>query len=321
MATRLMKIFAGNANPELGRLVAEYLHTQLGQIRIGAFSDGETRLQVQESVRGCDVFVIQPTSTPANEHLMQLLIALDALKRASAARVTAVLPYFGYARQDQKDNPRSPISAKLVANLIESAGADRVVSFDMHVGQIQGFFDIPVDHLPAGPVLARHLRSEGLYGDEVVVVSPDVGGVARAKKFADRLDANLVIIAKRRPEPNQVHIMDVIGDVEGKVCVMVDDLIDTAGTICEGAGELMKRGAKSVWACATHAVLSGTAVERIQESTLEKLVVTNTIPIPEEKRCAKVEVLSIAQSLGDAIERIHEDLSVSALYERYWSFD
>ncbi len=321
MANRAMKIFAGNANPELGRQVAKHLHTYLGELKVTSFSDGETRVQVEESVRGTDVFIIQPTCSPANEHLMQLLLMLDAFKRASAGRITAVIPYFGYARQDQKDNPRAPISAKLVANLIQTAGADRVVAMDLHVGQIQGFFDIPVDHLPAGPVLARYLRSKGLLGEKVVVVSPDVGGVARAKQFADRLDAALGIIAKRRPEPNQVQIIEIIGDVKGKTCLMVDDIIDTAGTICEGAKALKERGAESVYACATHAVLSGPAYERLAESEIEKLIVTDTIPIPPDKHIDKIDVLSIASTLGDALERIHEDLSVSALYERYWSFD
>jgi len=277
------------------------------------FSDGEIHLQIQENVRGADVFVVQPTSTPADRHLLELLLMMDALKRASARRITAVLPYYGYARQDRKDRPRMPISAKLVARLLETAGASRILALDLHAAQIQGFFDVPVDHLFATPVMIEYFDS--LRGRDLTVVSPDAGGVERARAFAKRLDAPLAIIDKRREEVNVAEVMHIIGEVEGRHCLMVDDLIDTAGTLVKGVEALISQGAASVRACATHAVLSGPAVERIRSSEIEEVVVTNSIPLSEEAAaCGKIRVLSVAPLLAAAIRSIHEDGSVSALF-------
>lgn len=308
-----LKIFAGNANPALADEIAEYLGVSVGTAKVKRFSDGEIHVDIDESVRGADVFVIQPTCEPVNENIMELLILVDALRRASARRITAVLPYYGYARQDRKVRARAPISAKLVANILTAAGARRVVTMDLHAGQIQGFFDIPVDHLPGVPILAEYILNKGL--QDIVVVSPDLGGVTRARDLAERIGASLAIIDKRRPEPNVSEVMNVIGDIEGKTVVMTDDIIDTAGTIVNGVDALLERGAKEVYACATHPVLSGPAIERIQNSRLKELIVTNTIPLSPEKKIDKIQVLSVAPLMGEAIIRIHEDLSVSKLFD------
>ncbi|MFA6808936.1 MAG: ribose-phosphate pyrophosphokinase, partial [Eubacteriales bacterium] len=265
-----------------------------------------------ESVRGADVFVVQPTCAPANENIMELLVLIDALKRASASRITAVIPYYGYARQERKARAREPITAKLMANIITTAGANRVVAMDLHAPAIQGFFDIPVDHLPGAPILAEYFQGKGL--KDVCVVSPDIGGVGRARNMAERIGASLAIVDKRRPEPNVSKIMHVIGDLEGKTAILIDDIIDTAGTITQAAAVLIEKGAKEVYACATHPVLSGPAVERLEKSVIKELVITNTIPLSEDKKLSRVKVLSVAPLLGEAIVRIHEDLSVSKLF-------
>ncbi|ACX53156.1 ribose-phosphate pyrophosphokinase [Ammonifex degensii KC4] len=308
-----MLIFSGNANPKLAADICQYLGVPLGDCVVGRFSDGEIFVRINENVRGADVFVIQPTCSPVNENLMELLIMIDALRRASARRITAVIPYYGYARQDRKTRGREPITAKLVANLITAAGARRVLTVDLHAGQIQGFFDIPVDHLPAGPLLAQHLMARGL--KDVVVVSPDVGGVVRARELAKRIGAPLAIIDKRRPEPNEAEVMNVIGPVQGKTAVMVDDIIDTAGTITKGAEALMAWGAKEVYVVCTHPVFSGQAVERLKTPAIKEIFVTDTIPLPPEKRLDKITVVSVAPLLGEVIIRIHEDLSVSKLFD------
>lgn len=312
MASKELKIFCGNANRELTKEIGEYLGVPIGEAKVRRFKDGEISIAIDESVRGYDVFVIQPTCYPTNDNIMELLIMIDALRRASARRITAVMPYYGYARQERKARARDPITAKLMANLITTAGADRVVTMDLHAPAIQGFFDIPVDHLPGVPILAQHFREKGL--GEVCVVSPDLGGVTRARSLAERIGATLAIIDKRRPEPNVSEIMHVIGDLEGKTVIMIDDIIDTAGTITQGAQALMDRGAKEVYACCTHAVLSGPAIERLVNSVIKEVVVTNTIPLSEEKMIPKIKALSVAPLLGEAIIRIHEDLSVSKLF-------
>ena len=307
------KVFTGNANPALAAEICDELGCPLGACNVRQFSDGEVHLQIQENVRGADVFVVQPTCTPVDHHIMELLLMMDALKRASAERITAVLPYYGYARQDRKDRPRMPISARLVASLIERAGADRVLALDLHAAQIQGFFDVPVDHLFAAPVLVEYFFSIG--GEGLTVVSPDPGGVERARAFAKRLDSPLAIIDKRRPEVNVAEVMHVIGEVAGQHCLIVDDLIDTAGTLVKVAEALLARRAKSVRACASHAVLSGPAVERIENSELEEVVVTNSIPAGDkQKACSRIKQLSVAPLLAKAIESIHEDGSVSTLF-------
>jgi ribose-phosphate pyrophosphokinase len=308
-----LKVFTGNANPTLAQAVAKELGISLGEILVGRFSDGEVRVQIHENVRGADVFIIQPTCPPVNENLMELLIMIDAFKRASAARVVAVIPYYGYARQDRKVRPREPISAKLVANLLTVAGADRILSIDLHAGQIQGFFDIPVDNIPAGPLLARYFRDKGLTGDDVVVVSPDVGGVERATLFARMVQGGLAIFAKHRPDANKSEMVAIIGDVKGKRAILVDDIVDTAGTITQAAAALMDEGATEVYACCTHAVLSGPAVERLKESPIKELVVTDTIPLSPEKQFDRLKVLSIAPLLAKAILIIHENRSISSL--------
>jgi ribose-phosphate pyrophosphokinase len=308
------KVFSGTANPALVDEVCESLGAPVGAAMIKRFADGETHLQIQENVRGADVFVIQPTCTPVDQHLMELLLLLDAFKRASAERITAVLPYYGYARQDRKDRPRMPISAKLVASLLERAGANRVLAVDLHAAQIQGFFDIPVDHLFSAPVMVDYFEDKFPRG-ETIVVSPDAGGVERARSFAKRLNAPLAIIDKRRTEVNVAEVMNIIGEVRGKHCLIVDDLVDTAGTLVKGVEALLTAGAKSVTACATHPVLSGPAVERISNSQLTELVVTNTIPLsPAAAACSKIRVLSIAQLLARAIQSIHEGGSISTLF-------
>ncbi len=308
-----LKLFTGNANPALTREICQVLGLELGRIHSRLFSDGEIHLQIQENVRGADVFVIQPTCTPVDRNLMELLLMMDALKLASAQRITAVLPYYGYARQDRKDKPRVPISAKLVARLLESAGADRILAVDLHAAQIQGFFDIPVDHLFASPVMIDYFKPLNI--PELTVVSPDAGGVERARAFAKRLNAPLAIIDKRREEANVAEVMNVVGDVAGRNCLIVDDLIDTAGTLVQGARALLEKGAISVAACATHAVLSGPALERIGNSELREVVFTNSIPLSEAaKQCPKIKSLSIAPLLARAIQSIHEETSVSILF-------
>lgn len=312
-----LRIFTGNANPMLAARIADILGTPLGEIVVKKFSDGEIFVKIEESARGQDIFIVQPTCFPVNDNLMEVLIMIDAFRRASASRITVVLPYYGYARQDKKVKPREPVTARLVANLITQAGASRVLCVDLHAGQIQGFFDLPVDHLYAGPLIADYLISAGLHNGNTVVVSPDVGGVARARALAEHLKTPIAIIAKRRPEPNKVEIMEIIGDIQGKVCVMIDDMIDTAGTIVQGAEELMERGASAVHACCTHPILSGKAIERLSCSPLRSVIVTDTIPLPKEKQSEKIKVLSVAPLLADAILRIHSDDSVSELFSHY----
>lgn len=309
-----LKLFTGNANPELAQEIADYLGVHIGEAKVKRFSDGEISVAIDESVRGVDVFVVQPTCPPVNDHLMELLIMMDAFRRASAARINAVIPYYGYARQDRKTRARDPITAKLVSNILTSAGADRVVTVDLHAGQIQGFFDIPVDHLPGVPTLAEYLRHKNFAG-EVVVLSPDLGGVTRARDLANRLDCSIAIIDKTRPEPNVSEVMNVIGDIEGKSVIIVDDIIDTAGTITEASRVMIEKGAKEVYACATHAVFSGPALSRLKSAPLKEIVVTNTIPIARENILDNMTVLSVAPLIGEAILRIHEDLSVSKLFD------
>jgi ribose-phosphate pyrophosphokinase len=307
-----LQVFAGNANPALAHEICGTLGIQIGRAMVKQFSDGEIYLQIKENVRGADVFVIQPTCTPVDRNLMELLLMMDALKRASAERITTVLPYYGYARQDRKDKPRVPISAKLVAGLLETAGADRILTLDLHAAQIQGFFDVPVDHLFASPVLIEYFKSQG--AADRTVVSPDAGGVERARAFAKRLNCPLAIIDKRREEANVAEVMNVVGDVRGRDCLLVDDLIDTAGTLVKGAEALMQKGAASVSACATHAVLSGPAVSRIEASCLKEVVFSNSIPLSKEaKKCSRIKSLSIAKLLAEAIRSIHEATSVSVL--------
>ncbi|KXK09977.1 MAG: ribose-phosphate pyrophosphokinase [Armatimonadetes bacterium OLB18] len=298
-----MKLFAGNANRELANRVAEYLDIDLGRLTATRFSDGEIRVLVDESARGNDVFLLQPTCHPVNDSLMELLIMLDAFRRASARRITVVMPYFGYARQDKKIKPREPITARLVADLIQVAGAHRVVCVDLHAEQIMGFFDIPVDHLYAGPILGRHMIDQHLQEQDIVVVSPDVAGVTRARALAEMLNSPLAIIAKRRPEPNKVDIVEIIGDVEGKRCIMIDDMIDTGGSIIQGAEALLKRGAVDVMASCTHPVFSGNAAQRLQDSVISQVITLDTIPIPSERQFPKLTVLQIAPLVAEAIRR------------------
>ena len=308
-------IFAGSSNPGLSGDICRYLGTQLASAEVGRFSDGEIEVEITENVRGGDVFVIQSTCPPTNDHLMELLLILDALRRASAGRITAVVPYYGYARQDRKVSPRVPISAKLVADLITTAGAARVLTMDLHAGQIQGFFNIPVDNVYATPVLLRYIREHVITDGPVTVVSPDAGGVERARAFAKRLDANLAIIDKRRAGPNEVAEMNIIGEVTGHQAVIIDDIVDTAGTIVAAADALRVAGAQEVFACCTHAVLSGPAIERLTASSLKRLVVTDTIPLRESARQApKIAVLSVAHLIGEAIRRIHNEESISTLF-------
>ncbi len=308
-----LKVFTCNANPELAKEIAEHIGVPLGNAQAVRFSDGECQIKLNESVRGCDVFVIQPTSAPVNEHLMELLVMVDALKRASAKSINVVIPYYGYARQDRKARARDPITAKLVANLIETAGAQRVITMDLHATQIQGFFDIPVDHLLGVPILGKHFSEKGL--KDIVVVSPDHGGVTRARKLAERLEAPIAIIDKRRPEPNVAEVMNIVGNIEGKTAIIIDDIIDTAGTITLAANALVEAGAREVYACCTHPVLSGPAIERIANSKIKELIVTNSIPLTEEQIIDKITVLSVAPIIGEAIIRVHEELSVSKLFD------
>jgi ribose-phosphate pyrophosphokinase len=308
-------LFSGNSNQALAREVCEYLGQPLGKCAVTHFSDGETQVEIGENVRGRDVFLLQSTSTPVNDHLMELLILIDAARRASAAQITAVIPYFGYARQDRKVAPRTPITARLVADLITSAGADRFVSMDLHAGQIQGFFDMPSDHLYASPVLLDHMRKSFPNPDEVVLISPDAGGVERARAFAKRLGTTLAIVDKRRSKPNVAEVMNLIGDVRGKTGVLLDDMVDTAGTLALGAKAVADAGAKRVMAYAVHPVLSGPAIQRIEESPIEKLVVTNTVPLsPAARESKKISQLSVAKIFGEAIRRIHEADSLSSLF-------
>lgn len=311
-----IKIFTGNSHPKLAKEIGDILGIPVGSSKVSTFSDGEISVDINETVRGVDVFVIQPTNKPVNDNLMELLILIDAFKRASAGRITAVIPYYGYARQDRKAKARDPITSKLVADLLTAAGADRVLTMDLHAAQIQGYFNIPVDHLLGMPILAKYFIQKGLNErDDVVVVSPDLGSVTRARKFADKIHAPIAIIDKRRPRPNVSEIMNVIGDIKDKTVILVDDMIDTAGTITNGANALVKMGAKEVYACCTHAVLSGPAIERIQNSAIKELIMLNTINLPEEKMLDKFKILSVAPVFAEAIKRIYEDVSVSKLFE------
>ncbi len=308
----IIKVFTGNANPAIAREICNYLDLPLSEAEVKNFSDGEISVEIGENVRGADVFVIQPTCTPVNDHLMELLIMVDALRRASARRITAVIPYYGYARQDRKVRPRVPITAKAVAEMLMAVGTRRVLCMDLHAGQIQGFFNIPVDHLYSAPVLLKHIRANF---DDVVMVSPDAGGVERTRAFAKRLNADLAIIDKRRERANECEAMHVIGDVSGKTAILLDDMVDTAGTLCGAASKLKERGAKEVHACCSHAVLSGPAIERLNDSEIKSLVVTNSIPLGEkEDKCDKITVLSVGKLLGEAISRIHSEDSVSYLF-------
>lgn len=313
MSTNKLQVFTGNANPELAREICQNLGQPLGEAEVKSFMDGEIHVQIHENVRGADVFVVQSTCTPVDHHIMELLLMIDALKRASADRITAVLPYYGYARQDRKDKPRVPISAKLVASLLETAGANRILALDLHAAPIQGFFNVPVDHLFATPVMIDYWHGAEL--ENLTVVSPDAGGVERARSFAKRLNAPLAIIDKRREMANVADVMHIIGDVHGRSCLIIDDIIDTAGTLVKGAEALLQHGAKSVSACATHAVLSGPAVDRIEHSGIREVVFSNSIPLRDAAKASrKIRTLSVAALLARAIESIHEETSVSTLF-------
>jgi len=308
-----LKVFSGSAHPQLTREISDFLGIPVGQARLRRFPDSEVSFQIDENIRGTDVFIVQPTSSPVDPHLMEMLIMVDAFRRSSAARITAVIPYYGYARQDRKDKPRVPISAKLVANLLSASGTNRVLTMDLHKAQIQGFFDIPVDHLFAAPVIIEYLSR--LNYPTLTIVSPDAGGAERARAYAKRLDAELAIIDKRRSEDGSAEVMNVIGDVQGRTCILQDDIIDTAGTIQKGASALKAAGADRVLACAVHGVLSGPAIDRIENSPLDQLIVTNTIPLSANaQQCKKIVVLSVARLLGQAIRSIHEETSVSSLF-------
>lgn len=309
-----VKIFACNSNHQLAEKIAANLGMELGDSNVGMFSDGEIAININEMVRGSDVFVIQSTSNPVNNNLMELLIMIDALKRASASRITAVMPYFGYARQDRKSKARDPISAKLVADLLTTAGADRILTMDLHAAQIQGFFNIPVDHLKGGRLLSEYYMDKFPVRDDVVVVSPDLGSVTRARDFAAKLDVPIAIIDKRRPKPNVSEVMNIIGDIKDKTCILLDDMIDTAGTITNGAQALADRGAKAVYACCTHGVLSGPAMERIDKSPIKELLTLDTIVIPEERKIPKIKTISVATLFAEAIKRIYNDTSLSELF-------
>lgn len=308
-----LKIFSLNSNPGLAKEIADIVGVELGKSSVKRFSDGEVQINIEESIRGCDCYVIQSTSAPVNEHIMELLIMVDALKRASAKTINIVMPYYGYARQDRKARSREPITAKLVANLLETAGTTRVIALDLHAPQIQGFFDIPIDHLMGVPILGNYFEEKNF--KDIVIVSPDHGGVTRARKLADRLKAPIAIIDKRRPKPNVAEVMNIIGHIEGKTAILIDDIIDTAGTITLAANALVESGAEEVYACCTHPVLSGPAIERIDNSKIKELVVTNSIELPEEKKIAKFKQLSVAPLLAEAIIRVHEKQSVSFLFD------
>lgn len=313
---RNIKIFTGNSHCKLAQDISDILGVAVGKSKVSTFSDGEISVDINETVRGMDVFIVQSTCSPVNNNLMELLIMIDAFKRASAGRITAVVPYYGYARQDRKAKSRDPITAKLVADLLTAAGANRVLTMDLHASQIQGYFNIPVDHLLGGPILAEYFISKELEDqDDVVVVSPDLGSVTRARKFADNLHAPIAIIDKRRPKANVSEIMNIIGDVEGKRCILIDDMIDTAGTITNAANALKDLGAKNVYACCTHGVLSGPAMDRINKSAIEELVMLNTIPLSEDKESAKIRSISVAPLFAEAIKRIYDDQPISKLFE------
>jgi ribose-phosphate pyrophosphokinase len=307
-----MKVFAGSAHPALAREIADFLGVQVGRARLERFPDSEVSFQIDENIRGTDVFIVQPTSRPVDQNLVELCIMIDAFRRSSASRITAVIPYYGYARQDRKDKPRVPISAKLVANLLSAAGANRVLTMDLHKAQIQGFFDIPVDHLFAAPVIIEYLAKIG--ANDMTIVSPDAGGAERARAYAKRLNADLAIVDKRRTDSGAAEVMNVIGDVQGQTCIIQDDIIDTAGTIVKSAQALVENGAKRVFAAAVHGVLSGPAIERLEKSPIEKVIITNTIPQAEVRQSKKFVVLSVARLLGQAIRSIHEETSVSSLF-------
>lgn len=307
------KVFSGNSHTELAEEIASIMGKPLGKATVTKFSDGEISVNIWESVRGIDVYIVQPTCKPVNDNLMELLIMIDAMKRASAGRINAVLPYYGYARQDRKAKARDPITAKLVADLIVAAGADRVVTMDLHANQIQGYFDIPVDHLVGMPILARYFKEKAM--EDVVVVSPDHGSVTRARSMAEYLNCPIAIVDKRRPEPNKSEIMNIIGNIEGKNCIIIDDMIDTAGTITNAANAIKDMGANAVYACATHPVLSGPAVERIEKSAIEELVLLNTIPMPEEKKIEKMRFLSVAPIFAEAMTRVFTNGSISKLFD------
>lgn len=311
-----IKIFTGTSHPELAQEIAEILGLKVGNSKAGKFMNGETSVDINETVRGADVFVVQPIFEPVNDSFMELLVMLDALKRASAGRITAVVPHYAYARQDRKARSRQPITAKLVANLITTAGADRVLTMDLHAPQIQGFFDIPVDHLQGIPIIGKYLSTNEQFKDDLVIVSPDIGGVKRTRKLSEWLNAPIAIIDKRRPAPNVSEVMNVIGDIENKKVILIDDIIDTAGSIVNGAEALIKMGAKEVYACCTHAVLSGPAIERLQNSCIKEVIVLNTIPVTTEKQIDKIKVLSVAPIFAEAIKRVYEDVSVSVLFEQ-----
>ena len=313
---RNIKVFTGNSHSQLAQDIADILGVPLGKSKVSTFSDGEISVDINETVRGNDVFIVQSTSSPVNNNLMELLIMIDAFKRASAGRITAVIPYYGYARQDRKVKSRDPITAKLVADLLTAAGAHRVLTMDLHAAQIQGYFNIPVDHLLGAPILAEHFISKGLKDQEdVVVVSPDLGSVTRARKFADNLHAPIAIIDKRRPKANVSEIMNIIGDIEGKRCILIDDMIDTAGTIANAANALRELGAKNIYACCTHGVLSGPAMDRINNSVIEELVMLNTIPLREDLETNKIRSISVAPLFAEAIKRIYDDQPISKLFE------
>ena len=309
-----LKIFTGNANPALAKEICDYLGLPLGEAFVGRFNNGEVQIMIDESVRGKDVFIIQPTSYPVNDNLMELMVMADALKRASARHITAVVPYYGYARQDRKTRGREPITAKLVANLMQTAGITRLVTIDLHAGQIQGFFDVPVDHLFGASILAKYINEKNM--EDIIVVSPDLGGVTSARDLADRIGAPIAIIEKKRPEPGVAKVMNLIGDVKGKNCIIVDDIVDTAGSLVEGAKALEEFGAKSVTAAVTHAVLTDPASERIANSNIKELIVTNTIPLPENCNLPNITQLSVAPLLGEAIMRIFHEVSVSNLFDK-----
>lgn len=309
-----LKIYSLSANLPLAEKISDYLGIEIGELTVNRFADGEVAISIEESVRGDHVFIIQPTSYPTNDHVMELLIMIDALRRASAKTITAVIPYYGYARQDRKAKPREPITAKLVSNLITTAGADRVVTLDLHAAQIQGFFDIPVDHLLGAPLLASYFLDHDLHGEEVVVVSPDHGGAVRARKLAEFLNSSIAIVDKRRPRPNVSEVMNIIGDVRGKKAIIIDDMIDTAGTITAAAQAIMDAGATEVYASGTHGVFSPPAIERIEDSVIKKMVVTDSIYLPEEKRIDKIELISVSELIGQAIQRVYDERSVSPLF-------
>ena len=316
-----LKIFSLSSNRPLAEKIAEAVGLELGKISISRFSDGEVKVNVEESIRGAHVYIVQSTSDPVNDNLMELLIMIDALRRASAKTINVVMPYYGYARQERKAQSREPITAKLVANMITIAGADRVLTLDLHAPQIQGFFDIPVDHLIGVPLLADYFLEKGLFGEDVVVVSPDHGGVVRARKLADFLKSPIAIIDKRRPRPNVSEVMNIIGDVAGKKCIIIDDMIDTAGTITLAAAALLDKGADAVYACCTHAVLSGPAVERLDETDINEVIVTDSIQQPEGRHLDKLQTISVGTLVGEAIKRIHENRSVSPLFQEKFKLE